>query len=85
MMIFNKALQALNLPETQLPIVLSALETKNNPNDVIALKDITVRMFETHRVHADRTDIYGGAENILAPPPFGLVKGSKKIVELGRR
>ena len=58
MMISNMALRALNIPESQLPIVLSALETKNNPNDMIALNDITIRMFETHRVHVDRTDFY---------------------------
>ena len=57
-MLFNKALQALNLPESQLHIVLSGLETKNNPNDAIALKDIAIRMFETHRVRAERSDIY---------------------------
>ena len=58
-MIFNNALPALNLPETQLPIVLADLETKNNPpNGAIALKVGTVRMFETHRVRAGRSDIY---------------------------
>ena len=54
------------LPETPLSIVLSSLESKLNPNAVNDLKDITIRLFETHRVRADRSGIY----NAEAAPYF---------------
>lgn len=46
-MIFAKALQALKLSEAQLPILISALETKQKSHCVTTLKDIAIKMFET--------------------------------------
>ena len=37
-----------------------------------------------HGQHSANAIIYGGTENILAPP-FGLANGSKKLVELSWR
>ena len=57
-MVFNKALQALKLPEWQTPIVISALETRQNSNDAQALKEITIRMYETHKTNKDNSDVF---------------------------
>ena len=70
-MVFNKALQALTLPEGQAPIVISALETRRNPNDVQALKEITIRMYETHKVNKDNSDV-STANTIPEPCNTGL-------------
>lgn len=56
-MIFNKDPHALKLHEAKLPIVCSSLGAAGNPSDVTALQEITIRMLETHRVRADRSDI----------------------------
>ena len=61
-MIFDKSPQALKHPESQFPTP-PALGAKQNPNDTIALNDIAIRMFETHRVHSDRSDIYATETN----------------------
>ena len=53
-----KALQALRLPGSRFPIVLSALDAKQNTTNVLDLGDIAIRMYETHRVHADRSDVF---------------------------
>ena len=57
-MIFNKALQALKLPDARTPIAISALETRNPPTDVQALKEITIRMYDTHKPSQGRSDIF---------------------------
>ena len=63
-MIFSHALQALKLSETQLPIVISALETKQNSHSVETLKDITSKMFETHRHNLDSSEVYMGQATV---------------------
>ena len=57
-MMYAKALHAFKLSESQLPIVLSALETKANGQTIEALKDITIKMIETHRRRSDPSDVY---------------------------
>ena len=57
-MISHKAIQALRFPEGQLPIVLSALKTSGGSTSVKALKDLTIKMYETHMPIADSTDVY---------------------------
>lgn len=57
-MITPNAMQALKLTESQLPIVLSALETKQNSHIVDILKDLTIRMFETHRRCPESSAVY---------------------------
>ena len=57
-MIFHKAVQALRFPEGQLPIVLSALQTSGESTSVKALKDLTIKMYETHKTITDHTDVY---------------------------
>ena len=71
-MIFNKALQALRLPENQTPIVISAMETRNAPNDVQALKEITIRMYETHKPSTDRSDVF-----VALTPTIGELESSQ--------
>ena len=55
-MISNKATQELRLNGSQSPVPPSAIETEPNPTIVLALNDIAIRMFETHRTHADHSD-----------------------------
>ena len=57
-MVFHKAIQALKFPEGQLPLVLSSLQTTGQSNSVQALKDLTIKMYETHRPSNDQTDVY---------------------------
>ena len=52
------ALQALKLTESHLPIALSDLETNKDSHIVEGLRDITIRMFETHRHAPDRSDVF---------------------------
>ena len=54
--IFNKSLIALRPPDIRLPVILSSMWTKPKPTNVLALNDLTIRMFATHRDHADRSD-----------------------------
>ena len=56
--IFIKSPEALRLPEKQFPIVRDALETKQDPTHILALKDITIRTFETRRARAYRSDMF---------------------------
>ena len=56
--IFNRAIQALRVPEGQLPIILSALETRPDRFSIDSLKDITIRMYETHRPKIDSTEVF---------------------------
>ena len=57
-MISPQALQAMKSSETQRPVAISALETKQNSHIVETLKDITVKMFETHRRNPDSSEVY---------------------------
>ena len=54
----SRAIHAIRLPDGQLPIALSALETRQNPNSVAALREITIRMYETHKTGTDSTEAY---------------------------
>ena len=71
-MIFNKALQSLRLPGNQTPIATSAMETRNAPNDVQASKEITIRMYETHKPSTDRSDVF-----VASTPPIGDPESSE--------
>ena len=57
-MMFSKFPQAIKLSESQLPIVLSALETDANGQTVAELKDITIKMPETRRRRPDTSEVY---------------------------
>ena len=57
-MIFHKSAQALRFPDGQLPIVLSALQTSGESTSQKALKDLTIKIYETHRAITDHTDVY---------------------------
>ena len=57
--VFSQAIQALKLSESQLPIVLSALETKQCSHSVDTLREITIKMYETHRPHdTDSSEVF---------------------------
>ena len=56
--IFNRAIQALRLPDGQLPIVLSALEARPDRFSVESLREMTIRMYETHRPKTDTTEVF---------------------------
>ena len=78
-MVFSKALQAPKLPEGQTPIAISALETRQSPNDVQALREITIRMYETHRVNMGNSDVFNMARSPDAsdhPDPISDGRGS---------
>ena len=54
--------------------MFSPQEARGDPNDAIALNDVAIRTFGTHRVPADRTDIYSadasGQTNCPVIPPL---------------
>ena len=56
--VFNRAIHALRLPEGQLPIVLSVLETRPDRFSVAALREVTIRMYETHKPGSDPTEVF---------------------------
>ena len=56
--VFNRAIRALRLPDGQLPIVLSALETRPDRFSVEALREIAIRMYETHKPGGDSTEVF---------------------------
>lgn len=56
------ALQALELSASHLPILLSALETKQNGQSIDDMNDIAIRMFETHRRRPDPSETFRAAE-----------------------
>ena len=47
--VFSRAIHALRLPDGQMPIVLSALETRPGRFSVDGLREIAIRMYETHK------------------------------------
>ena len=57
-MISHKALQALGLPDTQLPVVLTALATLVLSNSALSSQEMAIKMYETHRRVADPTDVF---------------------------
>ena len=61
--IFNRAIQALRLPDGQLPIILSALETRPDRFSVDSLREITIRMYETHRPKIDTAEVFVADSN----------------------
>ena len=68
--VFRKAIQALHLPEAQLPVVLSALEPRGDAYDILTLEQMTIRMYESHRSSPDTTDVYRTHDraNGVTPP-----------------
>ena len=61
--IFNRAIQALRLPEGQLPIVLSALESRPDRFSVDSLREMTIRIYETHRPKIDTAGVFAATTN----------------------
>ena len=59
--VFNRAIHALRLPEGQLPIALSALGTRPDRFSVTRLREITIRMYETHKMGGDSAELYTAA------------------------
>ena len=57
-MTFHKAIQALKLPDGQLPIVLAALKTSGEATSLKALRELTIKMYETHKSSGDATEVY---------------------------
>ena len=58
----HKAPQAPKISESQLPIVLSALEAKANGQTIEDLKDIAIKMFGTYRNRPDPSETFMMAE-----------------------
>ena len=63
--IFHRAIQALRLPEGQLPILLATLETFPNPTSVTSLRELSIKMYETHKSKIDPSEVFttGNTEN----------------------
>lgn len=62
-MISNKGLQVFRLPESEFPFVAPASNAKSNPADILALKDIDVRMYATHRDRAAMIEVFATTGN----------------------
>ena len=77
--VFNKVIQALRFPEGQLPIALSALETRPGPYSAAALREITIRMYETHKSGADTTEVYATHINLNKANRDSLITLRKMI------
>ena len=56
----SRAIRALRLPGCQLPIAISALKTRSGRFSAPALREITIRMYETHKPGADSTGVFAG-------------------------
>ena len=54
----HRPLQALRLPDGQLPIVLATLETFPVPHSVQALRPLAMKMFETRKTTVDSSEVY---------------------------
>ena len=61
--VFHRAIQALRIPDGQLPILLATLETFSNPTSVESLKALTVKMYETHRGKLDSSEVFATDTN----------------------
>lgn len=70
-MMFPNATQALKLSEFQLPISLSALGAKENGQTIAELKEIAIKMFETHRHRPDPSDVFREDEPVSAEQEEG--------------
>ena len=78
-MIFHRAIQALKFPEGQLPIALPALKTSGEETSMGALKDLAIKMYETHRTITDHTDVYHlGQETPEECPDGGNASGDNE-------
>ena len=77
--VFHRALQALRLPEGQLPIVLATLETFPSPHSVQALKALTIKMFETHKNTVDSSEVYQTQVNSRAEAEDGDGAGEEEF------
>ena len=53
-----RSIRALRLPDGQLPIALSEMETRPDRFSVSALREITIRMYATHKTGGDPTEVY---------------------------
>ena len=73
--VFHRSLQALRLPEGQLPIVLATLETFPAPHSVHALKALAIKMFETHKNAVDSSEVYQTQVDSRAEVEDGDVTG----------
>ena len=62
----NRATRALRLPVGQIPIALSAVETLPGRLSVTGLREIAIRMYETHKLAGDSTEVYNAASNLPA-------------------
>ena len=61
-MVHPDALQALKLCGLESAIGMSALETKANGRTIDALRDITIKMFETRRHRPDTSEVFHAEE-----------------------
>ena len=56
--IFHRAIQAIRVPEGQLPILLATLETFPNPTSVTSLRELSIKMYETHKSKPDSSEVF---------------------------
>ena len=61
--VFNRPIRALRLPDSQCPIVLSALETRPDHLSATSMGGIAIRIYATHAHGGDYAEIY------VANPP----------------
>ena len=63
----------MKLSGAQLPIALSALVTKQRSRSFDTLRDIAIKMYETHRRQgADSSEVFIARESQAADTPFPL-------------
>ena len=62
-MVRREAIQALRFTGGELPTALSALGTSGVATSIQALKDLAIKMYQTHRPIADRADVYHAFRN----------------------
>ena len=63
LVISQKEINAIRITETQLPIAITAMETKNNSKCARKMGRITIRMFGIHRANADPSEAHTVAES----------------------
>ena len=84
-MVFRKVIQALRLPDGQLPIVLSAFRTMNASTSAQSLKELKIKMYETHRPITAHTDVYQaqidltGGDDSVSASDTGMTGESEEI------
>ena len=55
---FDRAIRVVRLPGGQIPIAMSALETRPGRFSVSALREITIRMYEARKHGGDSTEVF---------------------------